>query len=66
MEPTINSYFMHSEVGLYLHDRWSELKKLIRVDSEAGQNLYTRPNTTCDFEWTYMHLVCRFGSFEEI
>ena len=65
MEPTINSYFMHSEVGSYLHDRWSELKKLIGVDSEAGQNLYTRRNTTCDFKWTSMHLVCQFESYEE-
>ena len=66
MEPVfIPSVFLYKQVGEYCEQRWLEWKKIINDDPQAGLNLYNRRNETCKYNMTYMHYVCRFGTYDE-
>ena len=66
MDPVfIESKFRDKKVGEYCEQRWLEWKKIIKNDPQAGLNLYNRRNQTCKYNMTYMHYVCRFGTYGE-
>ena len=61
----IPSVIIHKKVGENYEQRWLKWKKIINDDSQAGLNLYNSRNKTCNYNMTYMHYVCRFGTEEE-